>query len=163
MTSTAPHDASRYLSFAVTVDVAAFTLSEGRLQITLVRRGSEPFKGKLALPGGFVEPDEDLAEAAVREMAEETGLRIPISSLSQVGAYGKPGRDPRMRVVTVVYWAHLAELTGLRGGSDAAAAVALPVEDILADPSSLAFDHHRIIEDAVAKREQADRVGRAGS
>lgn len=152
MTTAANRQASEYLSFAVTVDVAAFMMSGSRLQIALVERGNDPYQGRLALPGGFVEPDEDLPEAAVRELAEETGLAVAESGLRQVGAYGQPGRDPRMRVVTIVYWVDIESVVGLRGGSDAASAVLVPVDDVLADPGSLAFDHHQIIQDAVTRR-----------
>lgn len=152
MTAAANHDTSRYLSFAVTVDVAAFSRGDDRLLITLVERGNYPYQGKLALPGGFVEADEDLPDAAVRELAEETGLLVPKTDLRQVGAYGQPGRDPRMRVVTIVYRAELEDISGLRGGSDAASAVVVPVDDVLADPASLAFDHHQIIRDALTRR-----------
>lgn len=144
------NDASSYQSFAVTVDVAVFSRTGGELHITLIERGHEPFKGKLALPGGFVEIDEDLPQAAVRELAEETGLTVPPEEVRQVGAYGQPGRDPRMRVVTVVFWALVESLEGLSGGSDAADAVTLAVNHVLDHPELLAFDHPRIIGDAVS-------------
>jgi 8-oxo-dGTP diphosphatase len=76
------------------------TMAEGVLHILLVRRGQEPFKGIWALPGGFKRPEETLNEAARRELSEETGVDVP-SLLTQFGAYGDPGRDPRMNVVTV--------------------------------------------------------------
>ena len=142
--------ASKYQSFAVTVDVAAFSRTGDELYIALVERGHEPFKGKLALPGGFVEIDEDLPQAAVRELAEETGLTVPPENLRQVAAYGQPGRDPRMRVVTVVFWALVDSLEGLSGGSDAADAVVLAVNHVLDHPELLAFDHPQIIGDAVS-------------
>jgi len=90
---------------ALTVDVALFTvrgrLSDLRLQVLLMRRGEKPFAGRWALPGGFVREDEDLADAARRELAEETGVSGAV--LEQVAAVGTPGRDPRGHVVTVVY------------------------------------------------------------
>ena len=137
-------------SFAVTVDVAAFSRDGDHLQIALIERGNEPFKGKLALPGGFVETDEDLPQAAVRELAEETGLSVPPGSLRQVAAYGQPDRDPRMRVVTVVFWLLVDSLEGLAGGSDAARALVVPVDHVMDHPELLAFDHPQIIRDAVS-------------
>ncbi len=142
-------DTSPYQSFAVTVDVAAFAVDQGQLHIALIERGNDPHQGKLALPGGFVEPDEDLPDAAVRELVEETGLALNSDVLRQVAAYGQPGRDPRMRVVTVVYWVVVDSLSGLAGGSDAADVVVLPVDHALDHPELLAFDHHQIIGDAL--------------
>ena len=79
-------------------------MSEGRLHVLLVRRGEEPFEGMWAIPGGFKRPNETLDEAATRELIEETGVDAA-SLLTQFGAYGDPGRDPRMNVVTVAYLA----------------------------------------------------------
>ncbi len=143
------HD--RYRSFAVTVDVAAFSKSDGLLHIALIKRGNEPFQGKLALPGGFVEVDEDLPEAAVRELHEETGLAVSPESLHQLAAYGQPDRDPRMRVVTIVYWILVDSLDGLTADSDAAEVVVLDVDHVLDHADLLAFDHHEIIKDVLAR------------
>lgn len=149
MTNDRSRDPSPYRSFAVTVDVAAFSERDHRLHIALIERGNEPYQGKLALPGGFVEADEDLPEAAVRELHEETGLAVTTDSIRQVGAYGQPNRDPRMRVVTIVYWVMVHSLDGLAPDSDAADVVVLPVDHVLGHPELLAFDHHAIIDDAV--------------
>ena len=147
MTESDDYDPSAFPPFAVTADTVVFTHRDDRLMVVLVQRGNEPFQGRWVLPGGFVGPDEDLEPAAVRELAEETGLEV--SGLSQLGAYGAPDRDPRMRVVTVVYWTLEDELGQMTAASDAAEARLWPVEDVLSDPQFLAFDHHRILTDAV--------------
>ena len=110
--------------------------------IVLVRRGSEPFRGQWALPGGFVEVGETVREAAVREVAEETGLAVEVSRL--VGVYSDPDRDPRGHNVSVAFLARV--LSGQMKASSDAAEV-----DVL-DPAAveLAFDHRRIIADAIA-------------
>ena len=133
---------------AVTADVVLFASGPGQLQILLVERRFDPFRGSLALPGGFVDEDEGLEEAARRELFEETGVELPPGSLRQLGAYGAPGRDPRMRVVTVAFWASVGQSPDPKEGSDAAAARMVPLADVMANPAKLAFDHHRIIEDA---------------
>lgn len=140
-----------YPPFAVTVDIAVFTIRDDALQVLLIERGNEPFLGAWALPGGFVKIDEDLEQAAARELAEETGLRASSWHLEQLGTYGAPDRDPRMRVVSVAYWAICAEAPALRGGGDAAAAALTPVEEIERGRVRLAFDHERIVRDAVER------------
>lgn len=153
MTAPADYDPSRFPPFAVTVDIVVFTVQDGRLLVALVERRNEPFKGTWALPGGFVQPDEDLRSAAARELTEETGLHSP--HLEQFGAYGDPDRDPRMRVVTVGYWAIVADPGVPEGGSDAAAAELVEVGEALDAPGSLAFDHHTILSDALERARQA--------
>ena len=109
--------------------------------IVLVRRGSEPFEGQWALPGGFVEVGETVQEAAVREAAEETGLAVEISRL--VGVYSGPDRDPRGHNVSVAF---LVRVLGgqMRASSDAAEVDVLDHASI-----ELAFDHDRIVADAL--------------
>lgn len=136
---------------SVTVDVALFTRRGGRLHVALVERANEPFQGLWALPGGFVEVDEDLPEAAARELREETSLVVEPSSLAQLGAYGAPGRDPRGRIVSIVYWVVLPEVADPVGGSDAAACRLLAVDDIVSGLVTLAFDHVAILGDALEK------------
>ena len=143
------YDSRRFPSFAVTVDVAVFTIRDEALQLLLVKRAEDPFKEALALPGGFVKPDEDLDQAAARELAEETGLRDGSWHLDQLGSYGAPDRDPRMRVVTVSYWGICADLPAPRAGGEVAAAVLVPVREIELCNVRLAFDHERIVRDAV--------------
>jgi len=147
------YDPGAYPPFAVTADVAVFTIREHRLHVLLIERGADPFQGRWALPGGFVDIDEDLHDAAVRELAEETG--VVIDNLEQLGAYGAPDRDPRMRVVAVAYWTMASDLEDPVGGDDAADAFLVPIEEALSDPARLAFDHHRILTDAV---EQVEKV-----
>ena len=146
----ATYDPSQYPAFAVTVDVAVLTMSDGRLHVLLVRRGVPPFEGMWAIPGGFKRPTETLDEAARRELAEETGVD-GASLLTQFGAYGDPGRDPRMNVVTVAYLAVLREVRGIAAGTDAAAAALIPVSQALNGKIRLAFDHSKIVRDAVER------------
>jgi ADP-ribose pyrophosphatase YjhB (NUDIX family) len=143
------YDARSHVPFAVTVDIVVFTLRAGNFEVLLIRRGSEPFKGKWALPGGFVHPDESLDEAAARELAEETGIEAAPPCLQQIRAYGDPERDPRMRVVTVCYAAIVPNLPSPRGGSDAAEAALHPVSRVESGERELAFDHAAILGDAV--------------
>jgi 8-oxo-dGTP diphosphatase len=118
--------------------------------VLLVRRGAAPFEGRWAIPGGFKRPTETLDEAAKRELAEETGID-GAGLLTQFGAYGDPGRDPRMNVVTVAYLAALREVGEIVAGTDAAAAALIPVSDALNGEIELAFDHERIVRDAVGR------------
>jgi len=144
------YDPSKFPAFAVTVDVVILTMSEGLLHILLVRRGEEPFEGMWAIPGGFKRPTETLDEAAKRELAEETGV-APACLLTQFGAYGDPERDPRLTVVTVAYLAVLRDVGSVVAGTDAADAALVPVSDVLSAKIDLAFDHLRIVRDAVER------------
>ena len=119
----------------VTVDVVLFTIRDGVLQILLVQRAGAPFKGSWAIPGGFVEPDEALDAAALRELREETGLRDVY--LEQLYTFGEPKRDPRGRIVTVAYFALVSADQAVHAGSDAADARWWPMDDL----PKLAFDH----------------------
>ncbi|MFE4832789.1 NUDIX domain-containing protein [Streptomyces sp. NPDC056672] len=146
------YDPSAFEPFAVTVDLAVFTVREGRLHVLLVERGQEPYLGAWALPGGFVLPRESAGQAARRELAEETGLSAETAGafhLEQLRTYSDPDRDPRMRVVSVAYAALVPDLPEPRGGGDAAHA--RWVESGANGP--LAFDHEHILADAY------DRVG----
>jgi 8-oxo-dGTP diphosphatase len=146
----AGYDPRQFPAFAVTVDVVIFTMAEGQLQVLLVRRGQEPYEGRWAIPGGFKLPTETLDEAARRELVEETGVDAA-DLLAQLGAYGDPQRDPRMNVVTVAYLAVLHEVGAVTAGTDAADAALVPVADVLDGKVDLAFDHDRILRDAVAR------------
>jgi 8-oxo-dGTP diphosphatase len=136
--------------FAVTVDIVILSVVDRRLQVLLIERGGEPFRGEWALPGGFKRPDETLDEAAARELEEETGVR-PSRPLAQFGAYGDPGRDPRGNVVSVGYLAVTPDVGPIAAGTDAAQARLVPVADALAGTPELAFDHRRILHDAVER------------
>jgi len=155
------YNSSRYPAFAVTVDVVILTMSSSRLHVLLVRRGVPPYEGMWAIPGGFKRPSESLNEAAKRELAAETGVDSA-SLLTQFGAYGDPGRDPRMNVVTVAYLAVLREVGVIVPGTDAAEAALIPVSDVLNGKILLAFDHARIVSDAVERvRVDLDLTGAA--
>ncbi|MBM7172949.1 NUDIX hydrolase [Streptomyces sp. G44] len=146
------YDKHAFEPFAVTVDLAVFTIREGTLHVLLVERGQEPYAGRWALPGGFVLPDESAESAAQRELAEETGLAdVTGLHLEQVRTYSEPDRDPRMRVVSVAFAALVADPPEARGGGDAARAAWLPYGP--AAHRRLAFDHDRILADA------HDRIG----
>jgi 8-oxo-dGTP diphosphatase len=141
---------------SVTVDIAAFSIIDAELRVLLVRRGEHPFKGAWALPGGFVRvgdghknQGEDLDAAAARELTEETGLSASDVYLEQLGAFGRAGRDPRMRVITVAYYALIRpDLVPLvKAGGDASVAEWLSVERL----ADLAFDHGEIIGRAVGR------------
>ena len=144
------YDPSAFPAFAVTVDVVILTMSERTLQVLLVRRGEAPFEGMWAVPGGFKRPTETLDEAALRELSEETGMEIGTHP-TQFGAYGDPGRDPRMNVVTVAYLAVVRDVGAVVGGTDASEAALMPVSAVLSEDLDLAFDHLRIVRDAVER------------
>ncbi|MGW0702507.1 NUDIX hydrolase [Streptomyces sp. NPDC002867] len=146
------YDPGAFPPFAVTVDLAVFTVREGELHVLLVERGQEPYRGAWALPGGFLLPDESAESAARRELAEETGLSRHTAAglhLEQLRTYSEPDRDPRMRVVSVAFTALVPGLPEPRGGGDAARARWTP----LGRATPLAFDHDRILADA------HDRIG----
>jgi 8-oxo-dGTP diphosphatase len=128
----------------VTVDIVVFTVHEQTLQVLLIERGIDPFKGRYALPGGFVRAEETLEQAAFRELLEETGTKDVY--LEQLYTFGDPHRDPRGRVVTVAYYALVPnDKSPLLAGTDAAAAGWYQVSAL----PPLAFDHKKIVEYAV--------------
>ncbi|WP_454811736.1 NUDIX hydrolase [Paenarthrobacter nitroguajacolicus] len=137
--------------FPVTVDVVALTVRDGELHVLLITRLLEPFRGKLALPGGFVLAGEDLLEAAGRELAEETGVEHLPGHLEQLGSYGPKGRDPRGDVLTVAHLLLAPDFPVLSAGSDAEQAAWYPVCDVMEGKLELAFDHARILDDALER------------
>ncbi|RPK37319.1 Bifunctional NMN adenylyltransferase/Nudix hydrolase [Streptomyces sp. ADI91-18] len=166
---TAGYDPHAFEPFAVTVDLAVFTVRAGALHVLLIRRGQEPYVGTWALPGGFVLPRESAETAARRELAEETGLSpgvVAALHLEQLRTYSDPDRDPRMRVVSVAFTALVPDMPepAAGGGGDADRARWVPVGEAAApgsdpdpDPGSgpdpgvgsgLAFDHAVILADA---------------
>jgi 8-oxo-dGTP diphosphatase len=142
---------SEHPPFAVTVDIVLLTICDDRLCALVVRRGSPPFEGRLALPGGFVEVDENLETAAIRELAEETNVRMDAVHLEQLASYGEPDRDPRMRTVSVAWLAIAPDLPDPSAGTDAADAQWVPVEELLDHHEVLAFDHRRILAHGVER------------
>lgn len=131
----------------VAADAAVFGSFAGKVKLLLVNRRNEPFKGKWALPGGFVDIDEELKDAVARELAEETGLTGV--RLEQVHTFGTCGRDPRGRVITVTFMGIAAEgNTKVKAGDDAAKAQWFDIEKL---PKELAFDHKKIVKFAIEK------------
>jgi 8-oxo-dGTP diphosphatase len=130
---------------SVTVDVTLFTYIRNGLRVLLIRRGNEPFAGKWALPGGFVDANEPLEMAAARELREETGMGDVY--LEQLAAFGDPGRDPRGWVISVAYLALAGAdvIAATRAGDDASDAAWFDIENL----PSLAFDHELILSTAV--------------
>src|SRR5213082_1866674 len=140
------YDVNKYERPSVTVDVVMMSLRQRDLQVLLVKRRSWPYEGMWAIPGGFVNMDESLEKAAKRELQEETGVQDVY--LEQLYTFGDPGRDPRTRVITVVYFALLdSERLQVKAADDAADVCWFSVYDL----PSLAFDHDKIIHYALSR------------
>lgn len=146
------YDASKYKKPSVTVDICICTIIDNKLKILLIKRKNWPFKGHWALPGGFLEIDakETLEETALRELKEETGLENVY--LEQLKTYGDPDRDPRLRVISVAYYALIPydNLGNVKAGSDAKEADWFSISGLT---KNLAFDHAAIITDLIKRLE----------
>ena len=132
----------KYPRPAVTADCIVIT-REAEPKVLLIQRGGEPFKGAWAFPGGFIDMDETTEQCAIRELEEETGLRV--SDIKQIGAYSKVDRDPRGRTITVAYLTIIDKPIAVTGQDDAANAEWWPVDAL----PPLAFDHDEIMADAM--------------
>ena len=125
-------------------DAMVFSGSGNELHLLLIKRKNDPYKGMWAIPGGFVEDDEELETAAIRELEEETSLKVP--AMTQLHTFGKVGRDSRGRTVTVTYYAFAdAAAQTVQGADDAAEAKWVYVKDI----TELAFDHMEMLDMAL--------------
>ena len=131
----------KYPHPAVTTDCVVFGFDGHRLNILLIERGAEPYKGCWAFPGGFMNIDETAEQGAMRELSEETGLKLEY--LKQFGTFTAVHRDPRERVITIAFYA-LARKSAVQGGDDAAKAQWFPIEEV----PPLAFDHDYILRKA---------------
>jgi 8-oxo-dGTP diphosphatase len=139
---------------AVTVDVVVFTIENDDLDVLLIQRDQDPFEGKWALPGGFINIDERLSDAAKRELKEETG--VSAAYLEQLYTFGHPNRDPRERIITVAYYALIPkDELSLTAGDDARDAALFAMNDL----PELAFDHDNILRHA--KQRVMDRLNDA--
>jgi 8-oxo-dGTP diphosphatase len=136
----------------VTVDAIVFGFFKGRAKLLLINRGNEPFKGKWALPGGFIEIDEELEDAVARELVEETGLTGV--SLEQMYTFGACGRDPRGRMITIAFMGIArAGKTKIKAGDDAAKARWFDIEKL---PPDMAFDHNEVAKFAIARLKKVE-------
>lgn len=145
-----------YPSFALTTDIVLLTIKSGQLSVLLIERGTHPFKGQWALPGGFVGENESADQAVFRELEEETGINLDRIHVEQIRTYTEPDRDPRMRVISTGYLALVPNLPDPVAGDDAAQARFFPVKDILSpeddsDSIELAFDHKQILLDGLER------------
>ncbi len=149
MVAAMTYNPEKYDRPSVTVDVVLFTLLDEALKVLLIKRKLEPFRGQWAFPGGFVRMDESLEDAAYRELQEETGVPREAVYLEQLYTFGEPERDPRMRVITVAYFALVGadKLDPPRGGDDAADAQWFSAYN----PPPLAFDHREILAYAITR------------
>lgn len=134
------------------MDVVLFSRRPKGLAVLAVERAKEPFATALALPGGFIQPGEQPAAAAVRELAEETGIVFGAGGLRRLAVYGTPGRDPRGRVISAAYHGLLPTALTAVAGSDARAARWVDVAEFVRPQARAAFDHSEIVRDALWAR-----------
>ena len=135
----------KYPRPALTADCIVFARKELDFRVLLVQRANEPYKGKWAFPGGFMNMDETTEETARRELKEETGLIV--DDIRQIGTFDRVDRDPRGRVITVAYFVVIDGIREVKGGDDAAVARWFSIENL----PELAFDHQKIMEVALRK------------
>jgi 8-oxo-dGTP diphosphatase len=147
----------------VTVDAAVFTFRDSKARLLLINRRHDPYRGQWAIPGGFIEMDEELEDAVARELAEETGLTG--IALEQMRTFGTVGRDPRGRQITVVFMGIVGEeQSSVRAGDDAAEAQWFDIDDL---PPNMAFDHDAVTQVAIdtlkTKQAYRDQTGAAST
>ncbi len=131
----------------VTTDALVFDLTQGRVRVLLVNRKHDPYQGYWAVPGGFIEMDEELIDSAARELAEETGLTGVV--LEQMQTFGTIGRDPRGRQITIVFTGIVEKgADEVQGGDDAAEARWFDIDDL---PTNMAFDHADVVRIGIQK------------
>lgn len=133
-----------------TADVLALVGTGTHRRVLLIERAWPPFAGYLALPGGHLDDGEDARDAAARELVEETGFPVPAGDLILLGSYDEPGRDPRGNYRSTVYRLDLDEAPTVHGGDDARSAHWIDLRELADRP--LAFDHRRILADALTPR-----------
>jgi 8-oxo-dGTP diphosphatase len=149
------YNPNRYDKPSVTTDIAICSVIDGILKVLLIKRKNPPYKGQWAVPGGFVDlpARETLEETAARELREETGLKGIF--VEQLKTYGNPDRDPRMRVITVAYYALVPydQVENIQAGDDAAEAEWFPIRKLLTDgvTCELAFDHRTLLSDVLTR------------
>jgi len=130
---------------AITVDAVVFAEENEHLYLLVIKRKNDPFQGKWALPGGFLEEDELLHIGCLRELEEETGLQL--KEIQQVGIYDEIDRDPRGRTLSIAFTTKLEQRKEIKGSDDAEEAQWVLLDEL----TELAFDHHKIINDALEK------------
>ena len=134
----------KYPRPAVTTDCVVFRFEGNKLKTLLIERGNEPYKGCWAFPGGFLNMDEDAEHGALRELEEETGLKL--EHVEEFGTFSTVDRDPRGRVISIAFYA-ITELSEVKGADDAAKAQWFSIDEI----PQLAFDHDIMLEKALAR------------
>ena len=158
------YDPSQFPPFAVTADLVILTVRPPQVQVLLVERERDPFKGSWALPGGFVHPEQSLVEAAKFKLQDKTGLSLEAAHLEQLASFGDPDRDPRMRVISVAWLALVAHPDEPVAGAESADAAWVDVASLhhlsgdqgssdqgSPDPVPLAFDHAEILSAGIER------------
>ena len=142
----------KYPHPAVTTDCVVFGVDGQKLKILLIERGNEPYKGCWAFPGGFLDMDENAPQGALRELEEETGLKL--EHVKEFGTFSDVNRDPRERVISIAFYA-LTEIMNVKGCDDAAKAQWFAVDDL----PGLAFDHDEMIRRALSDSQVKLKLG----